>query len=423
VVLADFEKRESQAPCREWYNSTMAQLDFPVFDADNHLYETEDAFTRHLPERHKDLFRFVELNGRKKLVVRNVLTEFIPNPTFEVVARPGAHMAFYSGENSEGKTLRELTGKPMRTIPAFREPAARMQLLDEQGVQSCLMFPTLASLMEERLRDDPALTQIAIHAFNEWLYEDWTYDYEGRIFSTPIVSPCIVEEGIAELELVLARGAKAVLLRPAPVSGLRGLRSPFLPEFDPFWARVEESGVLVALHASDSGYQDYLNTWEGVSGEYIAFRPQTFANVADGGRTIQDALASAVCHGMLTRFPGVRLISVENGGSWVGLLLRNLELAWKKMPNQFPEHPVEVFRRNVWVNPFWEDSLDGLIQLLGADRVCFGSDFPHPEGLAEPLSFADQLSGLAPADVERIMSSNMYGLLDLTRTAPAGRAG
>jgi hypothetical protein len=71
----------------------MAKLDFPVFDADNHLYETEDAFTRHLPSAHKNLFRFAEIGGRKKLVVRDRLTEFIPNPTFEVVARPGAHMA------------------------------------------------------------------------------------------------------------------------------------------------------------------------------------------------------------------------------------------------------------------------------------------------------------------------------------------
>ena len=63
--------------------------DFPVYDADNHLYEAEDAFTRHLPATHADLFRFVEIKGRKKLVVRNVITEFIPNPTFEVVAPPG----------------------------------------------------------------------------------------------------------------------------------------------------------------------------------------------------------------------------------------------------------------------------------------------------------------------------------------------
>ncbi|MEX5713804.1 amidohydrolase family protein [Parafrankia sp. FMc6] len=383
------------------------------------MYETEDAFTRHLPERHKDLFRFVELNGRKKLVVRNVLTEFIPNPTFEVVAAPGAHMAFYSGNNPEGKSLRALTGKPIRPIPAFREPVARLKVLDEQGVSACLLFPTLASLIEERLRDDPALTQIAIRAFNEWLYEDWTYSYAGRIFTTPIVSPCDVEAGIAELDRVLARGARAVLLRPAPVAGLRGPRSPFLPEFDPFWARVQEAGVPVALHASDSGYQDYLNTWEGTSGEYVAFRPKTFAYVADGGRTIQDTLASAICHGMLDRFPRVRLISVENGGSWVGLLARNLETAYKKMPREFPTHPVEVLRRNIWINPFWEDSLEGLISLMGSDRVCFGSDYPHPEGLAEPLSFTEQLGDLAPTDIEKIMSTNMFELLGLERPVAA----
>ncbi len=399
----------------------MAKLDFPVFDADNHLYETEDAFTRHLPAAHRNLFRFVELNGRKKLVVRDRLTEFIPNPTFEVVAKPGAHMAFYAAANSEGKSLRELTGQPMRSIPAFRAPGPRLELMNEQGIDAALMIPTLASLIEERLRDDPELTQVALHAFNEWLHDDWSYDFEGRIFSTPIVNPCVLDAGIAELELVLSRGAKAVLMRPAPVSSLRGLRSPFLPEYDPFWARVEEAGIPVVLHASDSGYQDYLNTWEGVSGEYVAFKPKTFAYVADGGRTIQDALASAVCHGMLDRFPGVRLISVENGGSWVGLLLKNMEITYRKMPNEFKEHPVETFKRSVWINPFWEDSLHGLIELMGADRVCFGSDFPHPEGLAEPISFADQIDDLPAADVRRIMSSNMYELLNVARSQPAVR--
>ena len=78
-------------------------MSLTVFDADNHLYETEDALTRHLPEEHRNLFRYVEFNGRKKLVVRDRLTEFIPNPTFEVVAAPGAHMAFYAGDNPEGQ--------------------------------------------------------------------------------------------------------------------------------------------------------------------------------------------------------------------------------------------------------------------------------------------------------------------------------
>lgn len=385
----------------------------PIFDADNHLYEAEDALTRHLPESHKNLFRYVEINGRKKLIVRDRLTEFIPNPTFEVIAAPGAHMDFFAGNNPEGKSLREMTGKPMKIIPAFREPAPRLELLEEQGVQSTLMFPTLVSLIEERLIDDPDLTQIAIHAFNEWLYDDWKFDYEGRIFATPVVNPCVLGPAIDELDLLLDRGAKVVLMRPAPVSGLRGTRSPFLPEFDPFWKRVEESGVVVALHASDSGFQDYLNTWQGKSGEMVAFQHSTFPAVVDNGRSIMDALSSAICHGMLNRFPNVKLISVENGGNWVDVLLRNLELAYKKMPNQFPEHPVEVFRRNIWVNPFWEESLKGLIDLVGADRICFGSDYPHPEGLADPLSWAEEITDLPKADVDRIMSTNMYELLGL----------
>jgi len=394
------------------------QLDFAVFDADNHLYEAEDAFTRHLPEGHQQLFRFVEIKGRKKLVVRNQITEFIPNPTFEVIARPGAHMAFYAAENPEGRTLRELTGEPMRCIPAFREPGPRLELLDEQGIHASIVFPTLASLIEERLIDDPSLTQVALHAFNEWLYDEWTYDYRSRLFATPIVNPCLLDEGIAELELLLERGAKVVLMRPAPVSGLRGTRSPFLPEFDPFWARVQESGVVVALHASDSGYQDYLNTWEGTDGEYVAFRPKTFAAVADGGRSIQDTLASAICHGMLTRFPGVKLLSVENGGSWAGVLIKNLELAHKKMPQEFAEHPRDVFARNIWVNPFWEDSVSGLIDLLGADRVCFGSDFPHPEGLDDPIAWASHLSDLPAADVAKVMSENLFDLVGVAAPSP-----
>jgi predicted TIM-barrel fold metal-dependent hydrolase len=180
-----------------------------------------------------------------------------------------------------------------------------------------------------------------------------------------------------------------------------------------------EAGVLVALHASDRGYQDYLNTWEGTSGEYVAFRPKTFAYVADGGRTIQDALASAICHGMLDRFPGVKLMSVENGGQWVHLLARNLELAWRKMPNEFPTHPVEVLKRNVWVNPFWEESVEGVVELMGADRVCFGSDYPHPEGLADPLSFAAELTGLDAASIERVVSANLAELRGVERPVAA----
>jgi predicted TIM-barrel fold metal-dependent hydrolase len=76
---------------------------------------------------------------------------------------------------------------------------------------------------------------------------------------------------------------------------------------------------------------------------------------------------------------------------------------------------VEVFRRNIYVNPFWEDDVHELVDLIGADHVVFGSDYPHPEGLAEPLQYFGVLDeAKVPEEEQRlIMSDNANGLLGL----------
>jgi predicted TIM-barrel fold metal-dependent hydrolase len=393
----------------------MSKIDYPVFDADNHLYETEDAFTRYLPDQYKGLIKYVQVNGRTKIAVDNTISEYIPNPTFEVVAKPGAFADYFSGNNPEGKSLREITGDPMRSVDAFRRAEPRLDMLDQLGLDAALVFPTLASLLEVRLTDDPELTCTVIHAFNEWLHDEWKFDYKGRIFATPIVNPCIPERGIAELEWLLERGAKTVLLRPAPVAGFRGTRSPFLPEFDSFWAAVQEAGIPVALHASDSGYQSYVNDWEGTSREMLAFKPQPFNDSVTAGRAINDAITSAVSHGMLSRFPNVKLMSVENGGSWAIPCLKAMEKTYNKMPQVFAEHPRDVFLRNIYISPFWEDSIEDLVALMTPDHVLFGSDYPHPEGMADPLSWAKVLSDLFPVeDVRKMMGENLFGLMDVS---------
>ena len=113
-------------------------LDIPVFDADNHLYETRDSLTKFLPDRYKSAVDYVDVRGRTKIVVRGTISEYIPNPTFEVVARPGAQEDYFRKGNPEGKSRREIFGEPMRAIPAFREPAPRLELMDEQGIDRAL---------------------------------------------------------------------------------------------------------------------------------------------------------------------------------------------------------------------------------------------------------------------------------------------
>jgi predicted TIM-barrel fold metal-dependent hydrolase len=387
-------------------------LSIPLFDADNHLYETEESLTKYLPERYKGAIDYVQVRGRTKIVVRGQISEYIPNPTFEVVARPGAMEELYRVGNPEGKSRREIFGEPMRAIPAFRGPAARLELMNEQGIDRSLMFPTLASLVEERMRDDPEMTHAVIHSLNEWLHETWTFNYENRIFTTPVITLPIVDRAIEELEWVIERGAKVVLIRPAPASGIRGPRSFGLEEFDPFWEKVVENDILVAMHSSDSGYERYANDWMGNNSEMLPFQPQAF-RMLQGWRPVEDAVSALVCHGALSRFPALKIAVIENGSSWVEPLLKNMADIYKKMPQEFLEDPVMVVKRNVYISPFWEEDLGALADLIGEEHVLFGSDYPHPEGLADPVSYIDELEGLSEEKIRKIMGGNLAKLMNI----------
>lgn len=387
-------------------------IDYPVFDADNHLYETEDAFTRYLPEQYKGAIKYVQVGGRTKIAVNDKISDYIPNPTFEVVARPGAQEDYYRNGNPDGKSLREIFGEPMKCPEWARNAEARLPHLDELGIDGTLMFPTLASLLEERMRDDPDLCHAAVHSLNRWLLDEWGFNHENRIFTTPVIALPIVEKAIEELEWALDQGARCILIRPAPAWGLRGPRSPGLEEFDPFWARVQEAGVFVGMHSSDSGYADLSGIWEGRGGEMLPFKPNPFRFLVMSNRAITDMMNAMICHGAFTRFPDLRFGTIENGGTWVKPLVAALEGIYKKMPQEFAEHPVNVFTRNVYVNPFWEDGLEDLIDIMSADRLLFGSDYPHPEGLGNPIAFADDLpESLSDTDVAKIMGGNLKELL------------
>jgi predicted TIM-barrel fold metal-dependent hydrolase len=95
--------------------------------------------------------------------------------------------------------------------------------------------------------------------------------------------------------------------------------------------------------------------------------------------------------------------------------VKALEKTYQKMPQEFTEHPRDVFLRNLWINPFWEDSIENLVSLMSPDHILFGSDYPHPEGMADPLNWAKEMGELfSAADVRKMMGDNMYGLLGVT---------
>lgn len=123
----------------------------------------------------------------------------------------------------------------MPGVDAFFDPEPRLALMKEMGIDRTVLWPTLASAVEERLAHDPDAACAVIHALNQWMHEHWSYVYSDAIYSTPIISLAGgVGPAIEELEFIVERGAKIFLMRVAPVPTWKGRKSFALREFDPF---------------------------------------------------------------------------------------------------------------------------------------------------------------------------------------------
>ena len=104
------------------------------------------------------------------------------------------------------------------------------------------------------------------------------------------------------------------------------------------------------------------------------------------------------------------MASVENGSDYLPDAIRKLGSTHAKMPGYFDGHPVDTLRRHWWINPFWEDDPLDVVQLMGADRVIFGSDWPHIEGMPEPLDYLPELDEFDDDDRRRILLDNVTAL-------------
>jgi len=195
------------------------RLPYETFDADNHLYENQDALTKFIPREYQGVMKYVEVGGRTKLAIRDHISEYIPNPTFNRVAVPGGwgNTAANRGHGGVGGH----TGVKPRVMPgidAFFDPEPRLALMKDMGIDRTLLWPTLASVVEERVADDPDIAVTIVHALNQWMHEHWSYVYSDAIFSTPIISLAAGNDtAIEELHYVHERGAKIFLMRVAPV--------------------------------------------------------------------------------------------------------------------------------------------------------------------------------------------------------------
>ncbi len=396
-------------------------VDYNVFDADNHYYEATDAFTRHIrPDMAKRCMQWAEIDGRTRLLVGGKVNRFIPNPTFDPVALPGSLDEYFRGHNPQSKDMKTMFGALEPVRPEYRDRDARLRAMDAQGLDGALLFPTLGVGMEVSLEHDPEALVAAFGAFNRWLEEDWGYSYRERIFAAPMITLVDVDAAVREVEYVLEHGARVVCVKGGPVRAAGSSWSPGDPRNDPVWARLAEAGAVVGIHSGDAGYNRYLSDWEP-TGTMEAFRHSPLRTVLGADRPPYETFAAIMCHGVVERFGNLRFASVEAGSDWVAPLLAKLKKVHGQHPAAFAEDPVESFREHVWVAPYYEDDLAALRESIGVDRILFGSDWPHAEGLSDPRSFADDLRrfDFAEEDIRTIMVENGAALARRRVGAPA----
>jgi predicted TIM-barrel fold metal-dependent hydrolase len=394
----------------------VTELPYAAFDADNHYYEALDAFTRHVPPAMQQrCVQWCEINGRKYHVVGGQVSHAVVNPTFDPIAKAGAMHDYFRG-NPEGKQPVEFL-REREPIPAeYRDHDARIAKLDEFGLEAIWLFPTLGVLYEELLTHDIEAVTTLFSAFNQWLDDDWGFAYRDRIFAAPYLTLADLDWAIAELERSLDRGARVVVMRPAVPHTRDGQVPVSDPRNDPFWARVNEAGITVVAHAGDSGYSSNGYARDGFAAGFSTGRWAPSIKSFHIERAAYDFLITLVFDKLFERFPNVRVASVENGSEFLGDLFNKLRSTDRKMPGYFGEDPVQSYRRNVWMNPFWEDDVEEVVELMGADRVIFGSDWPHIEGMPRPLDYVAELKAFDDATRQRILRDNAR---DLNARRPA----
>jgi predicted TIM-barrel fold metal-dependent hydrolase len=391
----------------------MTSFPYRIVDADNHYYEPDDCFTRHLDPAFADrAYRIVRENdGPGRPYVGSEPAYYMSSTPVDLIGRPGVHAP---DKDSRYIPLPDEDLVRPGEIPWFVDREARLRWMDEQDIEAVMMWPSLGLTVEWQLRDDPASCVANLRSFNRWLDETWGFDYRSRIFAVPFLTLVDLDEAVRDLDDVLARGARVVHLLFTPVND----RTIAHPDYDRFWARLAEAGVPIAFHGAEAGYCDLFSGPFGERRRPPAHQQSAFQRAVFWERPIMDTLAAMVLHNVFGRFPSLQAMSVENGSAWVPYLLRVMDKAEKSgaygnwLGGKIDDRPSAIFKRHISVAPFDDDDIRGLVDLIGADRVLLGSDYPHPEGFAEPRKFLDG-HGLTDDETRLIARDNAMKLLRL----------
>jgi predicted TIM-barrel fold metal-dependent hydrolase len=293
------------------------------------------------------------------------------------------------------------------------DPVSRLTVMDELGVDAVVNY--IAPLgIEYEFEEDWEGLYANLRAINRYIATEWGFTHRNRLFTPPLVSFASAEGAIAELDHLMRDEPPKLIQIP---TGHSMFTSPFRPELDPFWARVNEAGINICTHlASLTFYGRQATAWsepEVMLGDMDAFQYLFFY----GDRPAMETVGAAILQGLFSRFGNIKLLVSEQGSLWVPYLIKGMDTTFfmgrKATWGSLEQRPSDYFRQRVFVAPWPEENVERVVQAVGTDPIVFGSDFPHGNGLPDPAMYLPQLKACTDEQTRAIMRGNLGRFLGL----------
>jgi predicted TIM-barrel fold metal-dependent hydrolase len=339
--------------------TTVASIDYPIIDADAHVYEPADVWQERVP---------AALRARAPKVIPTAdgdVWSFNDGERVRPLGLMAAAGASYLDFRPSG-----LTYASIRRGHFVAE--ARLADMDADGIHAQLLYPSVCEEGARMFGDDPALQHACVRAYNDWLLE-FCAAAPQRLFGHAIMPATGVQDAVAELERALRHGYRGVLISTFP----NGSVEPSAAD-DPFWSRVQEAEVPVALHIG-SFHAD--GPVQRRSFDPAAVLPR--ACISKSGANTVPLVARMLFSGIFERFPRLEVLLVEANIGWIPAMLEQtddmfLRYRWfTRTADSLPTMPSRVFHRNIWAT-FMVDTVGiELRHRLNVDHLMWSTDYPH----------------------------------------------
>lgn len=374
--------------------------DYTIIDVDTHVTETPDVWVERVPAQMRDRVPYVKKDAKGR-------------------------DAWYLGDakmSVAGLTATAGRGDMMNWPATFEEmhpgaydANARLEYMDEMGIWAMVMYPNVAGFGNQKFLElgDPDLMLACVEAYNDW-QTDWASADPRRLLpitSTPFWD---VDAAVAEVRRCAEKGHKGILFTGEP----HAFDQPLLgdPHWDPLWHTAVELGLPVSFHIGSGNMEAGMGRKQVQAyGRMATFAAGSVNIFLANGFQLMDLLVS----GVLARHPDIKFVSVESGIGWIPFALEALDYQFmgNRVPEERPELdrlPSEYFASNVYACYWFEQVAPRrLIDKVGADRILFETDFPHPTSLYGDEVHTRIAEGLGDTDDEtrhKILWSNAQQL-------------